>query len=264
MSLLNVMQGADAYAKAAFFGIAIFLAAAVIVLITILVISPSDAVFGLILLIPGAIAVASLHYVRRWGLLIAAVLSAFGFLAFVGDAGLTLTTPKSFFDFLLTLCTLTGLGIAFVACLIGFIQYFRGPVGSEVGSSVMMALRGIAAAVFVAAAISLVLTVVNATKSVSAEDKQGAIELTADDTKWSVETLEVSAGEPIRLLVKNDDPIMHTFTLKDSARGLDIDVRLGPWSEQIVEFGPFQEGVYGFICRVEGHEEDMTGAITVR
>ncbi|HEU0075129.1 MAG TPA: cupredoxin domain-containing protein, partial [Dehalococcoidia bacterium] len=260
MRRLNVMRGADAYAKAAFFGIAIYVAAAVIILITILVISPSDAVFGLILLIPAAIAIASLRYVRRWGLLIAAILSGFGFVAFIADAGLILTTPKAFFDFLLTLSTLTGLGIAFIACLAGFVQYFRGPVGSEVSSGVTMALRGIAAAVFVASAISLVLTVVNATKSVSAEDRQGAQELTADDTKWSVETLEVNAGEPIRLLVKNDDPILHTFTLKDSARGLDIDVRLGPWSEQIVEFGPFQAGVYGFICRIEGHEEDMTGA----
>lgn len=264
MNISNVMHGADAYAKAAFFGLAIFLTAAVIILVTILVVSPSDAVFGLILLIPGAIAVAALRYVRRWGLLIAAILSAFGFISFLVDAGLILTTPKAFFDFLLTLCTLVGLGIAFVACLIGFIQYFRGPVSGEVGPGVMMALRGIAAAVFVAVAISLVVTVVNATKSVSAEDRQGAIELTADDTKWSVETLEVSAGEPIRLLVKNDDPILHTFTLKDESRGLDIDVRLGPWSEQIVEVGPFEAGVYGFICRIEGHEEDMTGAITVR
>jgi uncharacterized cupredoxin-like copper-binding protein len=258
------MRDADAYAKAAFFGLAIFLAAAVIVLITILVISPSDAVFGLILLIPGAIAVASLRYVRRWGLLIVAILSAFGFLAFIGDAGLILTTPKAFFDFLITLATLTGLGIAFVACLIGFIQYFRGSVGNEVTPGVTMALRGIAAAVFVAAAISLVLTVVNATKSVSAEDRQGALELIAEDTKWSVDTLEASAGEPVRLLVKNDDPILHTFTLKDSARGLDIDIKLGPWSEQIVEVGPLEAGAYGFICRVEGHAEDMTGAITVR
>ena len=57
---------------------------------------------------------------------------------------------------------------------------------------------------------------------------------------------------------------MNTFTMRDPARGIDIDVRMGPWSEELVEIEPLQEGIYGFICRVEGHEQDMTGALTVR
>ncbi len=259
-----MVRDMDVYARAALFGLALFLVASVIVLTTILIVSPSDAVFGLVLLIPGMVALALLRFVRRWGLLIVALLSAFGIMAFIGDAGLTLTTPKAFFDFLLTLFTLTGLGIAFVACLIGFIQYFRGPVGSELKAPVTTALRGILVAASAAAVVSLVLTAINATKSVSAEDRQGALELTAKDTSWSAEMLEADAGQPIRLLVKNDDPILHTFTLRDSDRGIDIDVRLGTWSEQIVEVGSLPAGTYGFICRVEGHAEDMTGVLTVR
>jgi uncharacterized cupredoxin-like copper-binding protein len=49
-------------------------------------------------------------------------------------------------------------------------------------------------AVVVAAAASLVLTVLNATDNVSAQGKRGALELTADDTSWNVDTLTASAG----------------------------------------------------------------------
>jgi len=49
-------------------------------------------------------------------------------------------------------------------------------------------------AVVVATAASLVLTVLNATDNVSAQGKQGALELTADDTSWNVDTLTASAG----------------------------------------------------------------------
>jgi len=151
-----------------------------------------------------------------------------------------------------------------VACLAGFIQYFRGAVASDVSPIVMTVLRGIAAVVFVAAGISLVLTVINAADSVSAEDKAGALEVSAKHTEWSVEMLDADAGQPIRILVKNDDPILHTFTIKDSDRGIDIDVKVGPWAEELVEIEALDAGAYGFICRVEGHEEDMTGVLTVR
>jgi uncharacterized cupredoxin-like copper-binding protein len=260
----TMLRSKDAYVKAALFGLAIYFVAAIIILIAILVFSPSDVGFALFLIIPGLIAVAALLYIRRWGLLIGALLSAFGVFAFIGDAGLVLASPEAFLDFLLTLFALSGLGISFFACLIGFIQYFRGPVANDVALGITMTLRGIAAAVVIAALVSLVLTVINATETVSAEDKQGALELTADDTKWSANTLDTRAGQPVRILVKNDDPILHTFTMKDKGRGVDTDIHLGPWSEQIVDLGTLQAGIYGYICRVEGHEEDMTGALTIR
>jgi hypothetical protein len=53
---------------------------------------------------------------------------------------------------------------------------------------------------------------------------------------------------------------MHTFTVHD----LDIDERLGPWSKTIIEIPANRAATYGFICRVEGHTEDMTGAIVIK
>ena len=206
MKVPGFFSASDAYVKVALAGISIYLTAAVIVLVAILILSPADAVFGVILLVPAAIAVAALRFIRRWGLLIAALLAAFGFVAFLADAGLFLTTPESFFDFMLTLFTLVGLGIAVIACLVGFVQYFRGAVGTQVSTAIVTGLRGVTAVIIVAAGISLVLTVINATDSVSATDKQGAIELVAEDNEWNVETLEAAAGQPIRILLKNDDP----------------------------------------------------------
>lgn len=264
MNRAALLRGADAYVKAALLGLAIYFAAALIILVAILVLSPSDVIFPIFLIVPGVIAAGALRYIRRWGLLIAALLSAFGIFAFLADAGLVLTSPEAFFDFMLTLCVLCGLGITFVASLVGFIQYFRGSVSDETSPSITWALRGVAAAVAVASLVSLVLTVMNATQSVSAQDRQGALELTAKDNEWSVDMLEATGGQPIRLLIKNDDPILHTFTIEEGSRGVDVDERLGAWSEQVVELGALEPGVYGFICRVEGHEEDMTGVLTVR
>jgi hypothetical protein len=258
------MSQLDAYVKAALFGLAIYLAAILVILVAILILSPSDVAFPIIFGVPALIAVAALRFLRRWGLLIAGLLSLIGILFLLGGAGLSLTTPEAFFDFLLHLFGLSGLIISLVACVVGFIQYFRGAVPSDVSPGVMTALRGIAAVVAVLAVISIVLTVLNATDNLSAEERASAtLAVSAEDTKWNVEQLDAPAGEPIRILVVNDDPILHTFTIEDEAKGVDIDVRLGPWSEQIVEIDPLEAGIYGYICRVEGHEEDMTGALTV-
>lgn len=256
--------GTDGYVKAALFGLGIFVAAIVIILVAIIALSPSDVVFPIFLSIPVILAVAALRFLKRWGLIVAGLLSLFGLFALTADAGLTLTTPESFFDFVLTLFSIIGLGICLAACVIGTIQYFRGQVPGDVSPTITMALRGLAGLAAVLAVVSVVLTLLSATDNVSAEDKEGAIELVAKDTKWNTNELEARAGQPIRIFVKNDDPILHTLTIEDKGRGVDVDIKLGGWSEQVVEIDALEAGPYGFICRVEGHEEDMTGILTVR
>jgi len=61
-------------------------------------------------------------------------------------------------------------------------------------------------------------------------------------------------------VVKNKDPILHTFTIYD----LDIDERIGPGSEKLIEIGTPRAGIYGYVCRIFDHAADMTGAIIVR
>lgn len=254
----------DGYVKAALFGLGIFFAAVLIILVAIIILSPSDIIFPIILSIPTIIAAAALRFIKRWGLIIAGLLSLFGLLSLTADAGLTLTTPESFFDFILVAFAIIGLGTCLVACVVGTIQYVRGQVPSEPTPNIAMVLRGLAGLAAVLTGVSLVLTAISATDSVSAEDKEGALELVAEDTKWSTNELEGQTGQPVRIFLKNDDPILHTLTVKDKDRDVDIDVKMGAWSEQVVELDALEAGVYGFICRVEGHEEDMTGVLTIR
>jgi uncharacterized cupredoxin-like copper-binding protein len=260
----QLTAGADAYVKAAVFGLGIFVAAVLIILVAILILSPSDIIFPIILLIPVTVAFLALRFLKRWGLIIAGLLSLFGLFALTADAGLTLTTPESFFDFVLTLFAIIGLGICLVACVVGTIQYFRKRVPSDPSPNITMALRGLAGLVAVLAVISVVLTVLSATDTVSANEKEGTVELVAEDTKWSTNEIEGRAGQPVRIFLKNDDPILHTLTIKDKDRGVDFEAKMGGWSEQVVEIDALEAGTYGFICRVEGHEEDMTGVLTIR
>ena len=259
----QLTAGGDAYVKAAVFGLGIFVAAILIILVAIIIFSPSDIIFPIIVMIPVTLAFLALRFLKRWGLIIAGLLSLFGLFALTADAGLTLTTPESFFDFLLTLFAIIGLGICLVACIVGTVQYFRKQVPSDPSPNITMALRGLAGVAAVLAVVSLVLTVLSATDSVSADDKEGALELVAEDTKWNTNELEGRSGQPVRIFLKNDDPILHTFTIKDDDRDVDLEKKMGGWSEQILEIDELEPGVYGFICRVEGHE-DMSGTLTIR
>jgi hypothetical protein len=258
-----VTGGRDAYAQAALFGLGIYFVAAIVIAVAVAIFAPEDAVFLLFLFIPGIIAGVAIRFLRRWGLIIGGLLAAFGLSNFVVDLDLFLN-PESFFDFLLTTFSLVGLGIALIACVVGTVQYFRGAVPTEIPPTIATGLRAIAGVLVVAALASAVLTILSATDNVSAEEREGALELVAESTEWEQETLETRAGQPIRIFLKNDDPIIHTFTIEDAARDIDIDHKMPPFSEKVVELEGLQAGTYGFICRVVGHEEDMTGVLTVR
>ncbi|HEX2240095.1 MAG TPA: hypothetical protein VHJ82_02985, partial [Actinomycetota bacterium] len=66
------------------------------------------------------------------------------------------------------------------------------------------------------------------------------------------------------VLVRNDDPFFHTFTID----ALDIDVELTPGSEELVDM-PEQRGAYVVFCRPhtfepeEPAEDDMAASITI-
>ena len=242
-----MISGRDVYASTALFGLMLFFAAVFLIAIALLIEEPAQLAFLLFFVVPGLVAGAALRFIKRWGLILSMLLGAFGFLILLEDVDPVLATPDAFFDFTAT-----------ITALIGTIQYFRKQVGEGPGN-VPVYLKAFVPVLVAIALISAVLTALQ-TDNVSAEDAQGATVVTASKTEWNVKTLDATAGEPIRFLVRNDDPLMHTFTIHD----LDIDVTLGPWSETIVEVTLPRAGIYGFICRISGHEEDMTGAITAK
>jgi uncharacterized cupredoxin-like copper-binding protein len=121
-----------------------------------------------------------------------------------------------------------------------------------------MVIRGILGVIAVLGVVSAVMTVANF-GGVSAAADEGATIVTAKKTEFDVESIEGRAGQEVRIVVKNKDPFLHTFTIDD----LDIDQKVSPGGEELIEFEA-PAGSYEFICRIVGHEEDMKGTLTIR
>lgn len=105
--------------------------------------------------------------------------------------------------------------------------------------------------------VSAIATVA-ARESVSADARAGAMELAMRDITFAPATIDGAAGEDVRIVVKNDDLIVHTFTLMEAG----VDVEIGAGSERLVSFTAPPSGTYTFICDVPGHEA-MTGTLAV-
>ena len=248
----------DVYVKTALFGLGLYFVAMLVIMVAILIASPGDVYFILFFAVPGLIVGSALLYLRRWGLIAGILGGGFGTLVALEDIDLFLTTPQSFFDFSSSLFALTGVLTVLIASLVGTVQHFRGKVGAGPGR-LHPVLPTVATVLVAAASVSALLTAFN-TGDVSAADAEGTIVVTAKKAKWDVAIIEAPPGQTIRILVKNKDSIMHTFTIHD----LGIDERLGPWTETLIEVEVPDARIYGFICRIEGHKADMTGAIDAR
>lgn len=122
-------------------------------------------------------------------------------------------------------------------------------------------------------------------------DKGGAqqIELVArSDLKFSVATLSVKAGQPVALVLKNEDTAqLHDFTIMkipvkdvdagneakggDAHAGMDmgsmepdLHVSVQPGKTGRLEFTPTEKGQYEFFCTVPGHKDaGMKGTLAV-
>ena len=121
-------------------------------------------------------------------------------------------------------------------------------------------MAGVGAGVSVMAVASLLSAIVTVTSidSVSSEEREGATEIVMNETEFEPESIQVAAGETVRLVIENHDPYVHTFTIED----LDIDVDFGPGDDKIVEFTVPESGDVAFICDIEGHD-DMEGVLEV-
>jgi uncharacterized cupredoxin-like copper-binding protein len=209
--------------------------------------------------VPGLIVAAALAFIRRLGLLVGALGGAFGLLALSDGVGLILSVPYSFFDFTATIVGITGCLVLLLASVVGLIESFRGSPRVSAKAWELTAIRGVVAVLAVVAVSSAVATLFNL-GSVSAADRAGATIVTAKHTDWDIDVIDVTLGQPTKIVVRNDDPMLHTFTIHD----LDIDLKLGPYSEELIVIEPERAGIYGFICRVTGHGSDMTGVIDAK
>jgi len=118
--------------------------------------------------------------------------------------------------------------------------------------------------------ILMALILVPACQAVASEPIQ-AITLTLGDYRFTPETIEVTAGRPVRLTLTNVDTITpHNFILKEEAAGLNIDSSVSAGKTTTVEFTPTIPGSYTFYCSkklpfMKSHQEKgMEGTLTVK
>lgn len=84
---------------------------------------------------------------------------------------------------------------------------------------------------------------------VDEEIRAGSTEVTMDRFAFEPGTVEVAAGEPVRVVLHNSDHVLHTFTIDE----LDVDVLVTPGSDGFVEFTAEEAGSYRIYC--EPHSE---------
>jgi plastocyanin len=188
---------------------------------------------------------------RRTGWRIVAVVLAVLIALMLFWTAFGLATPDSFFDFVPGLLVLPGallaLGAGIASIRAGRKDPTRGPSGRE-----RPVMAGLAGVLGVLAALSAVLTVAGK-DTVSEEDRQNAdLVVTLSDFEYDRAAYDATAETTV--LVRNDDPVVHTFTIDD----LDIDVTLTPGSEHLVTL-PAELGTYVVYCAPHTSDTDDPG-----
>jgi uncharacterized cupredoxin-like copper-binding protein len=245
------------YKKVAFLGLGLFIAAFAVLLVGILIEDPAGVVFVAITVAVALVIGFLMSRNGTWTYAVGALGGIVGLVFFGPDIPQRITTPGAFFDFVAVVFVLIGLLAMIGGSIVGYLQSRASAPRTEALPVEARAIRGIGIALVALAVLSAGLTVLSM-ESVSAADRQGAIEMKMKKVKFVPDSIEVSRGSA-QIVVKNSDVFLHTFTLDDAG----IDVKLTPGSEKIFDLGSLSAGTYVFRCAIFGHD-DMVGTLTVR
>jgi plastocyanin len=130
-----------------------------------------------------------------------------------------------------------------VGSSVSLIQRFRHTVRASATAAEALVLKVILAGIALLVVLSLVLTA-TARTTVAAEIKGGALSVEQKNTLFSPDLIHVKAGQTIRIVVKNDDTTLHTFTLDQAG----VNVSIPPGAERLIEFQAPASGVYQWYC----------------
>jgi len=99
---------------------------------------------------------------------------------------------------------------------------------------------------------------------------EGTIAVKLGDYRFSPDTLNVRAGETVRLELTNTDHVTpHNLTLEADSAGLNVNVDVGPGKTEVVDIKPLVPGSYPFYCNkkllfLKSHREHgMEGTLIV-
>ena len=212
-------------------------------------------------LIPSVLGLAGAFLVRRHSTMAraASIVLAVLIAGTVFWTAFGLALPASFFDFVPGILVLPGVLLAIGATIAAIRSAKRGVAtgaGERRTAAIVLVVLG------VLALASAVLTVTGRETVPDALADEADLVVNLSDFEFDEDAYDVAPGDTV--LVKNDDPFFHTFTVDDL--GLDIDV--GPGSEELIEL-PEGSGTYVLYC--EPHtsdpddpgEDDMASQLTI-
>jgi plastocyanin len=199
--------------------------------------------FALVFLVVGLLVAGAVWRFGRWTLVLAALLS-FALLGLIGPFSLfSLGHPESAADFVPIVLSLAGALLGFAGSVVALVQWRRGNAradGTRVERRVVRAMLGVVGMVVV---LSMILSLTSHTVATTAA-KTGATSVQIKNFAFVPHTLQVRAGDTVRLVIKNDDATLHTFTLPQAG----VDVSMPPGSDKVVEFKAPASGVYQWFC----------------
>ena len=195
----------------------------------------------------------------RWTLLLSALYGLPPLIISVALLTFTFIHLDSFLQFMPLLLVL-GIGslISLIAGTKAFAGYRRRHAAPVSPETARWWLRTAVVAVVALTIASAVLAFAGRT-TVASDASAGATEITLKFPNIEPSAVEAGVGQTVRLLVRNSDWGLHTFTMA----GLDVDYAMRPRSSRLIEFTPTEAGEYRYFCRVLGHDA-MKGTLLVR
>jgi plastocyanin len=193
---------------------------------------------------------------RWWGGGAGIVLGIVGLYAGLSAFRFGLPHPDSAADFAPAITALVGCICSLGFGAAAFERRFRRRDG---GTRSGVAIFGGALTIVLALTIASILVTLTGRESVSASERAGATPIAMHNIQFEPATIDATAGTSLRLVVHNDDMILHNFTVPDAG----LRVEIGPGSDKVI-FVPLSEaGEYAYLCTVPGHV-DMRGTIVAR
>jgi plastocyanin len=248
----DVPTASDRWTNLATFGFAMAATGPLLLLIATLGwgLDTDDAAFFVAPIVAAAIGIVLIRQRRTAWRIVAVVLAVLiGLMLFWTAFGLA--APDSFFDFVPGLLVLPGVLLALGAG-IASIRARRKDAARTTDGRERKVMVGLAGALGVLGVLSAVLTVAGK-DTVSEEDRQNAdLVVTLSDFEYDRAAYDAAAETTV--LVRNDDPVLHTFTVDD----LDIDITLTPGSERLITL-PAEAGTYVVYCAPHTSNTDDPG-----
>ena len=219
---------------------------------------PGSIVFTVVLAAPTVVIALLALRIGGWALTLAAIWALLIFLPGLLFEGPRLYQINSFWDFAPAVATTVPRFAASVGGVVSLFQRRRGTVRQTATIAERRSLVGATAIVVVLVLLSGVLHVTSI-ETVSVDAKAGAIAVGMKDTQFVPTQLTVQAGQPVTLVVKNDDLGVHTFTVRE----LGINEVVIGGSEKLIAIATSDPGNYEFVCEIPGHEA-MKGTLVVQ